>query len=50
MNIKIISIEKRRPSWAIEAFKEYEKRFNNSVLVEWQGYKPIRTAGNLNKK
>jgi len=50
MNIKIISIEKRRPSWAIEAFKEYEKRFNNSVFVEWQGYKPIRKAGTLNKK
>ncbi len=50
MNIKIICIEKRRPSWAEEAFKEYERRFNKSVAVEWCGCKPVKKAGNLSKK
>ena len=48
MKVNFISIESSRPKWASEAFHSYEKRFNNSLKINWIGLKPPKRDRNYN--
>jgi len=48
MNINIISVSGSKSPWTVLAFKDYAKRFDRSMDVDWMTVPPSNRANKLN--
>jgi len=49
MKLTVISVNKSRPSWAIDQFNDYSKRFNNSIELKWKHLEPSKNGKSSTK-